>query len=102
MAQKTFTNEQLCKVWYEVANTTPVGTRQDVVAGVMAVAGIENTKQNAARMYNNVTQRVKQLESGTPPAVFPKLAVGKKGARRSAADVASLQAILTPATVPVE
>jgi hypothetical protein len=49
------------------------------------------------RVYNNVTQRVKQLRE-KHEVQFPALADGPKGARRSAEQVASLQAILNGET----
>lgn len=96
MAQRTFTNEQLAKAWKEAADKNQ--TRRDVVLAIMVANGVANTDDNYRKCYNNVTQRVKLLESGTVPVVFPTLAEGKKGARRSSTETAALQAILgTPA-----
>jgi len=95
MATKTFTNEQLAHNWFKATKSEPKGTRRDVVLGIMGALSIPDTKENYRKMYNNVTQRVKQLEEGTTPVNFPKLAEGKKGARRSGAEVAGLQTILS-------
>ena len=93
MAQKTFTSEQLCQIWRDVANRN--GTRRDVVLGIMAIIGVADTKDTYRKVYNNVTQRVKQLSEGEPKLTFPDLTAGHKGARRAGADMAALQAILT-------
>jgi len=94
MATKTFSNEQLCKLWVKAAKSEPKGTRRDVVLGIMGEIGVPDTKDNYRKVYNNVTQRVKQLSEGATPIAFPDLAEGKKGARRSGTEVANLQAIL--------
>lgn len=96
MATKTFSNEQLCKQWAKAVQGQ--GTRRDVVLGIMGELSIADTKENYRKVYNNVTQRVKQLQDGTNAVKFPVLAEGKKGARRSGTEVAALQAILTPST----
>ena len=105
MAQKTFSNEQLAKLWRKASETDPKGTRRDVVLGIMGELGIIDTKENYRKVYNNVTQRVKQLTEGNNAVIFPDLAEGKKGARRSGAEIAALQNILTGAveeTAPVD
>ena len=102
MAAKTFSNEQLSLVWAKAAHAEPKGTRRDVVLGIMGEIGTPDTKENYRKMYNNVTQRVKQLEEGVTPVNFPKLAEGKKGARRSGVEVASLQAVLDGQAVAAE
>jgi hypothetical protein len=100
MATKTFTNEQLAKQWVKAAKSEPKGTRRDVVLGIMGEIGVEDKPENYRKVYNNVTQRVKQLEEGQTPITFPALAEGKKGARRSGAEVAALTAILAEAVAP--
>ena len=95
MATKTFTNTQLATHWTKAAKATPQGTRRDVVLGIMADMEQQDTPENYRKVYNNVTQRVKQLAEGSPAIVFPALAEGKKGARRSGAEIAALQAILS-------
>jgi len=102
MATKTFSNEQLCELWVKAAKSEPKGTRRDVVLGIMGSMGVTDTPDNYRKVYNNVTQRVKQLSEGDAKVVFPDLAEGKKGARRSGSEIARLQAILngTAATPP--
>jgi hypothetical protein len=100
MAKRTFTNEQLAVQWR--AAKAKNGTRRDVVLGLMGQLGIEDNADNYRRVYNNVNQRVKQLEEGTPAITFPELNAGKKGARRSGSEVANLNAILNGETVTVE
>lgn len=96
MAKATFDNEQLCKVW--AAQAKAGGSRSDVVRAIMVEQGANPDDKEAYRkMYNNVTQRVKQLASHpTKPVKFPELAPGKKGARRSDAQMESLQSIFAP------
>ena len=93
MAKTTFSNEQLCRQWIKVFKAK--GTRRDVVLALMGDLGIPDDKENYRKVYNNVTQRVKQLGE---TVVFPALTEGKKGARRTANEVASLQAIMAVAT----
>ena len=95
MATKTFSNVQLAQEWNKAATAAPKGTRRDVVLGIMAVMGQQDTSENYRKVYNNVTQRVKQLTEGTANITFPNLAEGKKGARRSGAEIAALRAILS-------
>jgi len=97
MAKATFTNEQLCKAWAKQAHAEKKGTRGDVVRDLMNQAGIEDTPDGYRKVYNNVTQRVKQLgEHPTKPVVFPQLAAGKKGARRTDDQMDALQAMMAP------
>lgn len=100
MARATFTNEQLCNAWAKQVTATPKGTRGDVVKDLMAQMGQDSTDADAYRkVYNNVTQRVKQLGSHpTKPATFPQLAAGKKGARRTDDQMDALQTILNGGT----
>ncbi len=97
MAKATFTNEQLCRAWAKQVTATPKGTRGDVVKDLMGQMDQDATDADAYRkVYNNVTQRVKQLVSHpTKPANFPQLAAGKKGARRTDDQMDALQAILS-------
>jgi hypothetical protein len=95
MPQKTFTNEQLATCWVKVAASG--GTRKDVVLGVMSALGVENNAENYRKVYNNVTQRVKQLSSGTNPVTFPLLTAGRKGVRRSQTETDLLASILNGA-----
>lgn len=97
MAAKTFSNEQLVGQWAKAVSSK--GTRRDVVLGIMAELSIEDKPENYRKVYNNVTQRVKQLATSAK-LNFQTLAEGKKGARRSGAEIASLQAILDSATAP--
>jgi hypothetical protein len=99
MARATFTNEQLCLAWAKQFTAKPRGTRGDVVNDLMGQMNLDASNDDAARkVYNNVTQRVKQLaQHPTNPVVFPKLAPGKKGARRTDEQMTALQALLTPA-----
>ena len=83
MAKRTFTNEQLVQAWAKAK--AKEGTRRDVVLELLAVEGKPDTKDNYRKCYNNVNQRVKQLQAGTPAVTFPALAEGAKGARRSVA-----------------
>jgi hypothetical protein len=93
MARATFTNEQLCVAWAKAKANG--GNRGDVVRDLMEHTGVEDTPENYRKMYNNVTQRRKQLGSHpTKPITFPELAPGKKGARRTDAEMDSLQALL--------
>lgn len=92
MATKTFSDAQLATLWTKARKEG--GTRRDVVLGLMAELGVTNTKDAYRKCYNNVTQRVKNLEQGTPPVVFPELTKGKKGARKTAEDITAIQAIL--------
>jgi len=95
MAKATFTNEQLCVAWAKQAKSTPQGTRGDVVRDLMGQMEVDNTAENYRKVYNNVTQRVKQLTSHkTKPIKFPALAAGKKGARRTDEQMDALQALL--------
>lgn len=106
MATKTFSDTQLATLWAKTKANG--GTRRDVVLGLMTEMNIANTGDAYRKVYNNVTQRVKNLAQGTPPVVFPELTKGKKGARKAASDLASIQAILNgpatdaPATPPTE
>ncbi len=95
MAKATFTNEQLCRAWAKQVNATPKGTRGDVVKDLMTQMGQNSTNADDYRkVYNNVTQRKKQLASHpTKPIKFPELTVGKKGARRTDDQMDTLQAI---------
>ena len=97
MATQSFTNEQLCQAWVKVRKAN--GTRSDVVLILMGVAGKDaKDDKERAKMYNNVTQRVKQLgEHKTQPIVFPTLAAGQKGAKRTPEQMQSLQSILDQA-----
>lgn len=92
MASQTFNNTQLVTHWYKAAANK--GTRRDVVLGIMGEMGVQDTKENYRKAYNNVTQRVKQLSEGEQKLVFPSLSEGKKGARRSNSELQALQAIL--------
>lgn len=94
MAKASFTNEQLVKAWAKAAANE--GTRGDVVADLMGQMGQDATDKEAYRkVYNNVTQRVKQLSNhATSPLKFKELKAGQKGARRTDADMASLQALM--------
>ena len=85
MAKATFTNKQLCEAWAKQATATPKGTRGNVVADLMVGMNIDPDDDLAFRkVYNNVTQRKKQLTSHkTKPLTFPELEPGKKGARRT-------------------
>jgi hypothetical protein len=88
----TFTSEQLCVAWAKQANADPKGTRQDVVADIITATGVEDTADVRKKMYNNVTQRVRQL---TKDGVkFAELAGGRKGNKRDKADIAALQTLL--------
>lgn len=100
MAKATFTNEQLCRAWNEQATAEPKGTRKDVVKALMVTMGTSEDGEEAfSKAYNNVTQRVKQLAGhASQPVVFPKLAAGKKGARRTVAQMQALQSIFTVET----
>jgi len=97
MAKATFTNEQLCKAWVAQAKASPKGTRGDVVRDLMGQMEMDpDNADDYRKVYNNVTQRVKQLGSHkTNPVTFPQLAAGQKGARRTDAQMADLQALLT-------
>ena len=97
MAKRTFDNETLAKVWAEDAGKN--GTRNDVVTALMGVMGLADEGDNRRKVYNNVTQRVKNLET-VNGVVFPPLTEGKKGTRKSVAEVDALKAIL--ATVPAK
>jgi hypothetical protein len=101
MARATFTNEQLCIAWAKQFNAKPQGTRGDVVADLMGQMDLDPSDVEASRkVYNNVTQRFKQLSNHpTAPVVFPTLAPGKKGARRTDDQMASLQALMAPVVV---
>jgi len=96
MAKATFTNEQLCKAWAKQAKVYPKGTRGDVVTDLMTQMGQDSSDtKERRRVYNNVTQRVKQLTNHpTKPVTFPQLVAGKKGARRTDDQMDALQAIL--------
>ena len=97
MATKTFSDEQLAKRWAETKKNG--GTRRDVVLGIMTDIGVSNTGDNYRKVYNNVTQRVKNL--GVSAGVtFPELTKGKKGARKGETEVANIKAILATATEP--
>jgi hypothetical protein len=94
MARATFTDKQLCLAWAAAFKSTPKGTRGDVVRALMAEVGIEDNADNYRKMYNNVTQRHKQLSTHpTNPVKFLPLAPGLKGARRTAEAMQSLQDI---------
>ncbi|MCK9351115.1 MAG: hypothetical protein M0P44_07855 [Clostridiales bacterium] len=94
MARATFTNQQLCVAWAAAAKSDPKGTRGDVVRALMRECGIEDNDANYRKMYNNVTQRVKQLGNhATKPVRFPTLQAGPKGARRTLAELDALQSI---------
>ena len=95
MARATFTNEQLCQAW--AAQIKTQGTRGDVVNDLMVKMGQNPADADAYRkVYNNVTQRMKQLASHpTKPLNFPQLKPGKKGARRTDEQMDALQAVLT-------
>jgi hypothetical protein len=100
MAKATFTNEQLCVAWAKQFKADPQGTRGDVVKDLMGQMGVTDTDAYR-KVYNNVTQRKKQLGAHkTAPVTFPELAAGKKGARRTNDQMGALQAILSgdPAT----
>lgn len=93
MAKSIFDNVTLCKTWVKVAQEH--GTRGDVVTQLLSVLGVEATEENRRKMYNNVSQRVRQLASHpTKPVVFPELSPGRKGVRRTDAQMDELQAIL--------
>ncbi len=94
MAKATFTNAQLCVAW--TAQAKAGGTRGDVVKDLMVQMGVASDDEAAYRkVYNNVTQRVKQLTShATKPLTFQTLTAGQKGARRTDADMDALQALL--------
>ncbi|MHC4302489.1 MAG: hypothetical protein ACYS7Y_34960 [Planctomycetota bacterium] len=95
MSKATFTNEQLCIAWAKQAKAEPQGNRGDVVRDLLGQMGEEDNDENFRKTYNNVTQRKKQLEGhATKPLVFPTLAAGKKGARRTAADQEALQNLM--------
>lgn len=96
MAKATFTNEQLCKAWAKQAKAEPKGTRGNVVRDLMIQMGEDpNDKDAYRKVYNNVTQRKKQLANHPAKRIrFPELAAGKKGARRTDDQMDSLQAIL--------
>ncbi len=96
MAKATFTNEQLCTAWVKQLKATPKGTRGDVVKDLMGQMKQDSDDAEAFRkVYNNVTQRRKQLGSHlTKPIRFPELAPGKKGARRTDDQMGGLQDIL--------
>ena len=98
MAKATFTNEQLCIAWAKQCRAEPQGTRGDVVKDLMSqmTKADEDTEEVwYRRVYNNVTQRVKQLgKHETKPVTFPQLAAGKKGARRTDDQMDSLQGLL--------
>jgi len=95
MAKATFSNTDLCVAWAHQAKADPQGTRGDVVRTLMGK--MEQDPGNAEeyrKVYNNVTQRVKQLGNHpTKPVQFPQLAAGKKGARRTDAQMEDLQAL---------
>ena len=91
MARATFTNDQLCSAWAKAKAAG--GTRSDVVNDLMGQ--MDSPDATYRKVYNNVTQRRKQLGAHpTNPIVFPTLAAGKKGARRTDAQMAALQALL--------
>ena len=98
MAKATFTNEQLCIAWATQLTAEPTGTRGDVVKDLMGQ--MDQDPENAEKyrkVYNNVTQRMKQLSNHpTKPVRFPPLAAGKKGARRTDEQMDTLQSILEP------
>ena len=96
MARATFTNEQLCQAWVKQIQAKPQGTRGDVVRDLMVQMGMNHGDETERRkVYNNVTQRVKQLgKHKTKPVSFPELAQGQKGARRTDTQMDSYQAIL--------
>ena len=96
MAKATFTNGELVKAYRTAATSNPKGTRGDVVRTLMVGMDLATTNADEYRkVYNNVTQRVKQLgKHPETPVTFPALEPGKKGARRSSADMTALQAIL--------
>jgi len=97
MAAASFTNMQLVKAWAKQAKADPQGTRGDVVRDLMGQMTNEKDDGDDAwyrRVYNNVTQRVKQLtQHPTKPIKFPTLQAGKKGARRTDAQMDELAAI---------
>ena len=91
MARATFTNDQLCIAWAKAKAAG--GTRSDVVNDLMGQ--MNDPEATYRKVYNNVTQRRKQLGGHpTNPITFPTLAAGKKGARRTPEQMASLQALL--------
>lgn len=92
MAKVTFSDATLCRAWNSAAKSDPKGTRGDVVRKVMEEAGIEVSETNEKRTYNNVTQRVKQLEK--KGVSFPELASGRRGPRKSSKDIEQLQSLL--------
>lgn len=98
MAKATFSNEQLVRAWAKQNKAEPKGTRGDVVKDLMSQMTKEedDTPETWYRkVYNNVTQRVKQLgKHPSKPIRFPELAAGKKGARRTEAQMTSLQELL--------
>jgi len=96
MARATFTNVQLCQAWNKQAKATPMGTRGDVIADLMGQMDLDPADQKAYRkVYNNVTQRVKQLSTHkTSPLKFADLTPGQKGARRTDEQMNDLQALL--------
>lgn len=96
MARATFTNEQLCVEWRKQAKADPKGSRGNVVRELMLQMNMDPENADEYRkVYNNVTQRVKQLTNHkTHPVKFPELAVGKKGARRTETQMANLQELL--------
>lgn len=89
MAQRTFSNEQLCTSWVRVFKSK--GTLRDVVLSLMEVLNVPDTGVNYRKTYNNVTQRVKHLRKTVE---FPALTNGKKGSRRTDSEVANLRAIM--------
>ena len=93
MAIATFTNDQLCKAWQHAFLNE--GTRKTVVISLMTQIGLDPLNEESYRkVYNNVTQRVKHLATHpTDPVKFPVLKAGKKGARRSPAEMKALQNI---------
>jgi len=98
MASATFSNVSLCQAWATVHKNG--GTRSDVVAALIEENDMEDTPQTRQRMYNNVTQRVKQLqEHATDPIEFPKLKPGRRGARRTSAQMQELRDILTDGSI---
>lgn len=95
MARPTFSNQQLVLAWRKQAIAEPRGSRRDVVTDLMGQLGIEDTKENRKRVYNNVTQRLRQLSNHkTNPITFLELEPGKKGAPRTAETMEDLQKLM--------
>jgi len=90
MAKSSFTSELLVKCWKQVSDKG--GTRNDVVALVMAKCGATVDEKSRKKWYGNVTQRYKALlKAGVN---FTPLKDGQSGPRLKDEDIKRFNELL--------